>query len=51
MVPDRIPRPRDRSSKDLPAETDEDDENDDRSGSEDDPVDEPTGEVVVEDDA
>ena len=43
--------PRDRSSKDLPAETDEDDENDDLFGSEDDPIDEPTGEAVVEDDA
>ena len=43
--------PRDRPSKDLPAETDEDDENDDLFGSEDDPIDEPTGEAVVEDDA
>ena len=43
--------PRDRPSKDLPAETDEDDEEDDLFGSDDDPVDEPTGEAVVEDDA
>src|SRR5208283_1082509 len=41
----------DRPSRDLPADKDEDDEEEDLFGSDDDPVDEPTGEAVVEDDA
>ena len=43
--------PRDRPSKDLPEETDEDDENDDLFGSDDDPVDEPTARLSWMDDA
>ena len=43
--------PRDRPSKDLPANEDEDDEENDLFGSDDDPVDEPTAEAVVDDDA